>query len=309
MLALKASLFIALTLIVIGALYIRVRWRRSPRAYSAMIALSVGYFVAGALLGFWVLHLAEPRNPEAITLRTKDVAPASPSPTSASSREVGRGAALDYLPGKYSGKVVSVTDGDTIDVALDQNGLVQSIRLEGIDAPESAQSFGSQSTQHLSDLVSGKTVALECENERSYGRFICKVLLPNGEDVCLDQAKTGMAWHYKQYQDEQSTADRETYAAAECNAMKEKLGLWNDPHPVQPQDFRHATNSPLLYDANGCRRSSELTNGTVVGNARSHIFEWPECPYYSSISPNNQVPFLSPQAAEQAGYRPAHNCP
>lgn len=296
-------------LVVIGALYIRLRWRRSPRAYSAMIALSVVYFVAGALLGAWILHLAESKNPKAVTVSTKELAPASPSPMSASSHEVGRAAALDYLPNKYTGKVVSVTDGDTIDVALDPKGLVQAVRLEGIDAPESAQSFGAQSTQHLSTLVSGKTVALECENERSYGRFICKVLLPNGEDVCLDQAKIGMAWHYKQYQDQQSTADRETYAAAECNAMKEKLGLWSDSHPVQPQDFRHGTSSPLLYDANGCRRSSEPMSGAVIGNARSHIFEWSGCPYYSSISPDNQIPFPSPQVAEQAGYRPAHNCP
>ena len=61
-----------------------------------------------------------------------------------------------------------------------------------------------------------------------------------------------MAWHYKQYEDEQSPTDREAYAAAECTAMKSKLGLWSDPHPVQPQDFRHGTNSPLLLDANGC---------------------------------------------------------
>jgi hypothetical protein len=104
-------------------------------------------------------------------------------------------------------------------------------------------------------------------------------------------------------------ADWEAYAAAECATMKAKTGLWDDPHPVQPQDFRHGTNSPLLFDANGCRRSSEPSTGPVVGNSRSHIFEWPTCPYYSAISPDNQVPFPSPQAAEAAGYRPAHNCP
>ena len=110
--------------------------------------------------------------------------------------------------------MVSITDGDTIDVALDPSGLVQAVRLEGIDAPESAQAFGSQSTQHLSEVASGKVVRLECENERSYGRLICKVLLQHGEDACLDQVKAGMAWHYKQYRDEQSPSDRETYASA-----------------------------------------------------------------------------------------------
>lgn len=118
-----------------------------------------------------------------------------------------------------------------------------------------------------------------------------------------------MAWHYKQFQDEQSPADRAAYGTAECAAMKAKVGLWSDPHPVQPQDFRHYTHSALLFDANGCRTSSEPTSGPVVGNARTHIFEWAACPYYSAISPDNQVPFLSPQAAEASGYRPAHNCP
>jgi nuclease-like protein len=158
-------------------------------------------------------------------------------------------------------------------------------------------------------MTSGKTVTLECESEKSYGRLLCKILLPNGEDVDLDEVKAGMAWHYKQYQDEQSPADREAYAAAECIAMKAKLSLWSDPHPVQPQDFRHGTNSPLLLDSKGCRMSSEPSSGPVLGNARSHIFEWPGCPYYSDISPDNRVPFPSPQQAEAAGYRPAHNCP
>jgi endonuclease YncB( thermonuclease family) len=112
--------------------------------------------------------------------------------------------------------------------ALDTRGLTYSIRLAGIDAPEHDQPFGPESTQHLIALISGKTVALECENERSYGRLICKILLPDGEDVCLDQVKAGMAWHYKQFQDEQSPADREAYAAAECDAMKAKTGLWGD---------------------------------------------------------------------------------
>jgi endonuclease YncB( thermonuclease family) len=216
--------------------------------------------------------------------------------------------ATPELPNRLSAKVVGITDGDTIVVA-DAAGTQESVRLAGIDAPEHDQSFGSQSTQYLASLVSGKNVTLECENERSYGRIICKVLLSDGDDASLDQVKAGMAWHYKQYEDEQSAADRDAYAASECGAMKSKIGLWSDPHPILPQDFRHGTNSPLLFDANGCRKSSEPTSGAVLGNARSHIFEWPGCPYYSAISPGNRVEFTSPQAAEAAGYRPAHNCP
>jgi len=284
----------ALMLVIVTALYIRLRWQRAPQAYHGMIGVAACCLVAGALLGAWVLHLAVPK-PAELPIAAIPAVSASP-------------VAVANELNKFAAKVVGITDGDTVD-ARDARGLTYSIRLAGIDAPETSQPFGSESTQHLTSLVSGKSVNLECENERSYGRLICKILLPNGEDACLDQVKAGMASHYKQFQDEQSPADREAYAAAECTAMKSKTGLWSDPHPMQPQDFRHATTSALLFDASGCRSSSEPTSGPVIGNARSHIFEWPACPNYSSISADNQVPFASPQAAEAAHYRPAHNCP
>jgi endonuclease YncB( thermonuclease family) len=259
-----------------------------------MIAVAAGYLVAGGALGGWVVHRV--MVPSSTTVASKSPSVSNPA------------VVTPELPNRFSATVVGITDGDTIVVA-DGAGRQESIRLAGIDAPEHNQSFGSQSTQNLASLISDKNVNLECENERSYGRMICKVLLSDGEDVCLDQVKSGMAWHYKQYEDQQSAADRGAYAAAECNAMKSRIGLWGYPHPLQPQDFRHGTNSPLLLDADGCRKSSAPTSGPVVGSARSHIFEWPGCPYYSEISPDNRVEFASPQAAEAAGYRPAHNCP
>jgi endonuclease YncB( thermonuclease family) len=295
---------LAAVIIVVGALYVRLRWFRSPRAYRAMIALAACFFFAGALAGAWIMHLTAPNRPERTVPNTAAVT-RIPAPGASAV------AVTAYLPNplnRFSAKVVSITDGDTVDV-LTLGNLTYAVRLAGIDAPEHDQAFGTQSTQHLSNLISGQTVTLECENERSYGRLICKIMLADGDDICLEQVKAGMAWHYKQYEDEQNAADRQAYAAAECVAMREKIGLWSDPHPVQPQDFRHGTSSPLLFDANGCRKSSEPTSGPVLGNSRSHIFEWSACPYYSSISPDNQVPFPSPQAAESAGYRPAHNCP
>lgn len=129
---------------------------------------------------------------------------------------------------------------------------------------------------------------------------------PGGGLVLLRTSWPGTT---KQYPDDLSLADHDTHAAAECAAMKGKIGLWSDAHPTQPQEFRHNSTSPPLCDANGCRRSSEPTSGPVVGNSQSHLFEWPGCPYCDAISADYQVPFPSPQAAEAAGHRPAHNCP
>ena len=57
------------------------------------------------------------------------------------------------------------------------------------------------------------------------------------------------------------------------------------------------------------RGSGEFLHGPVRGNRRSHIYEWPGCPYYDRIAPYNRVAFASAQAAHNAGYRPARNCP
>ncbi len=206
-------------------------------------------------------------------------------------------------------RVVGVTDGDTITVLI--SGRQQAVvRLAGIDAPEHEQAFGSASEQNLSALISEKNVNLDCGDEESYGRLVCKVLLPNGEDVDLDQVKAGLAWHYKQFQSQQTAADRAAYSAAEDSARKHHLGLWTDPHPVQPQDFRHGTQSLLCLDKRDHRIAcSEQYASPVRGSMRSHIYHWPGCPNYGDISEGNRVEFHNAAAAEQAVYRAARNCP
>lgn len=68
-------------------------------------------------------------------------------------------------------------------------------------------------------------------------RRICKVLV-TGVDANLEQVKAGMAWHYKQYANEQSPRDREDYEIAEFNAKMRRLGLWADKNPIPPWDWR-----------------------------------------------------------------------
>lgn len=138
------------------------------------------------------------------------------------------------------GKVVSVADGDTLTV-LDDKKTQHKIRLHGIDAPEKAQAFGQKSKQSLNQLVHSKMVTVEFEKKDKYGRTVGKVLL-NGTDVCLEQIKLGMAWHYKQYQSEQSKEDRDTYAQAEQTARAQVVGLWKDKSPTPPWEFRRQRN-------------------------------------------------------------------
>ena len=134
------------------------------------------------------------------------------------------------------GKVVGVADGDTITV-LDATNTQHKIRLQGIDAPEKAQPFGQKSKQSLSQMVYNKQVTVEYQKKDKYVRTLGKVI-PNGTDVCLEQIKLGMAWHYKQYKSDQPKEDRETYAQVEQTARVQAVGLWKDKMPNPPWEYR-----------------------------------------------------------------------
>ena len=135
-----------------------------------------------------------------------------------------------------TGRVVAITDGDTIRV-LDTNNTQFKIRLSGIDAPEKKQAFGNVSKQSLSEMIAGKEVTIDYNKRGRYGRIIGKVLL-DSKDINLEQVKRGLAWHYKQYEREQEVGDRALYAQEEYLAQKDKLGLWKDKNPIPPWDFR-----------------------------------------------------------------------
>ena len=119
-----------------------------------------------------------------------------------------------------SGRVVGVSDGDTITI-LDNTNTQYKIRLAGIDAPEKKQAFGNVSKQSLSDLVYGKQVDIDWQK----------------------QVKRGLAWYYKKYQNELVLEDRLDYLHAEESAEKSRVGLWIDKEPIAPWDFRKSRRS------------------------------------------------------------------
>lgn len=146
-------------------------------------------------------------------------------------------ASLAAMSAEITGRVVGVSDGDTITVLVDGHDSVK-VRLVGIDAPEKAQPFGAVSKRNLSDHVFGKTVIVEATKKDRYGRVLGRVLV-NGTDVCLEQIRAGLAWHYKQYANEQPESLRQSYSAAEQQARQEKVGLWSVPNQIPPWEFRH----------------------------------------------------------------------
>ena len=135
-----------------------------------------------------------------------------------------------------AGRIVGISDGDTVTL-LDANKRQYKIRLTGIDAPEKKMPFGQRSKEHLSDLVFSKDVQVETEKLDRYGRTLGKILLDR-QDINLAMVNAGLAWHYKKYQQEQSRSDRLLYAHAEEQARLQRIGLWRDPNPAPPWEWR-----------------------------------------------------------------------
>jgi micrococcal nuclease len=126
--------------------------------------------------------------------------------------------------------------GDTVYV-LDASQERHKIRLAGIDTPERKQPFGKKAKDYLIGPVAGKDVEVDWSKRDRYGRIVGKVIF-EGQDVDLAMVQAGYAWWYRKYAGEQNAGDRVLYEAAEEKAKAEHLGLWADPHPVPPWEWR-----------------------------------------------------------------------
>lgn len=129
-----------------------------------------------------------------------------------------------------TGFVVGISDGDTIKVLTSEKKQLR-VRLAEIDAPESAQAFGSRSKQSLSDLCYRATATLLVQDVDRYGRLVAAVEC-GGASAQEHQLVNGMAWVYDRY-----VKDRSLYAI-QRNAQQEGRGLWSDHNPTPPWEFR-----------------------------------------------------------------------
>jgi len=132
--------------------------------------------------------------------------------------------------GPHLWRVVGVHDGDTV-TCLDESNQQQKVRLAEIDAPEIGQDYGKVSREVLAEMVFGKTVDVTEDGKDRYGRWIGH-LSSNGVDVNRKMIATGNAWHYVDYSRDTSLA------ALQSQAQSQRLGLWAQPSPVAPWDFR-----------------------------------------------------------------------
>jgi micrococcal nuclease len=149
---------------------------------------------------------------------------AAPAPTSAAPATSPRAA------NSHLWRVVGVHDGDTV-TCLDENNQQQKIRLAEIDAPEIGQDYGKAAREALAGMVFGKTVEVIDDGRDRYGRWIGHLVV-DGTDVNRQMVATGNAWHYAAYSSDQSLA------AVQSQAQSQRIGLWSQPDPTPPWEFR-----------------------------------------------------------------------
>ena len=144
----------------------------------------------------------------------------------------GRGLLADF-----TGKVVSVTDGDTVTVLRGKEQV--KVRFDGVDDPERKQPFGTRARQYVADACFGETVTVREKGDDRYGRTIGVIELANGESLNLNCVEAGFAWWYRKY-----APSNKELADAEAKARKAERGLWADPNPVPPWDWRSGKKTP-----------------------------------------------------------------
>lgn len=129
-----------------------------------------------------------------------------------------------------------VSDGDTFTARVEE-GHTARVRLAGCDTPERGQAFGRKATEALKAILWGGPVVADCYKQDRYGRGVCRVSV-DSRDVCLTLIQGGYAWHYTAYASEQTPEQLSAYAAAQSDAEEARRGLWVDPAPVPPWEWR-----------------------------------------------------------------------
>ena len=130
-----------------------------------------------------------------------------------------------------TGKVVGIMDGDTFKLLTADSTLVK-VRLANIDCPEKKQAYSAKATEFTSNAIFGKTVNISILKTDRYKRYISNVIYNDSLSLCHELVKAGLAWHFVRYSNDSSLQDMEDDARAR------KQGLWQDPVPIAPWEWR-----------------------------------------------------------------------
>ena len=193
-----------------------------------------------------------------------------------------------------------VVDGDTIKAA----GVT--IRLHGIDAPESGQDCnradggvwdcGHAATRFLARMIEGREVRCQALTLDKYRRTVARCFLGEA-DVNAEMVRQGLAWAFVRYASD--------YAGIEAQARRAKIGIWQAPTQTA-WDFRAGKWQSAADQAPqpGC-----AIKGNVNGQGE-RIYHMPWSPFYTNVKMEfgkgkGKRWFCSETDAVEAGWRPS----
>lgn len=133
----------------------------------------------------------------------------------------------------FTGEVVGTLDGGILEVA--RNGKMERIRLQGLDCPEKGQPYGDESKQATSALTFARRVTVEPYGKDKYGRVMADVQLADGTNINHELVKEGWCWWSRKHAPDNVQLER-----LELEAKEAKKGLWADPAPIPPWEYRKA---------------------------------------------------------------------
>ncbi len=195
---------------------------------------------------------------------------------------------------RETAEVVAVFDGDTIAVRL--NGREETVRLIGLDAPETGtagpgvQFFGTEATFFVLRTLQGRRVRLEFEpperpggGRDRYGRLLAYVITPEGGNVNRELVRRGYARVFTKH----PFTYQQEFLQAQQAAKREGIGIWD-------RAGRAAWGDPS-------RR------GMIIGNIRSGIYHLPGQYGHDRVRERNRIYFTTEEEARSAGFRKARN--
>ncbi|MBA4131534.1 MAG: succinoglycan biosynthesis protein [Hyphomicrobium sp.] len=208
----------------------------------------------------------------------------------------GSAVALNWLWRSDVSGTATVVDGDTLEIAGEK------IRLEGIDAPESAQTCGRakggtwacgrEAADVLAKLVARRRVSCQNKGFDKYERMlgVCSV---DGKEINAEMIRRGLAWAFVKY----ST----TYVNLEKEARGARAGIWQGE-----------AEAPWIYRENRWKvAEQQAPDGCAIkGNIteNGHIYHMPWSPWYGRVKVDpsqGERWFCSEAEAKSAGWRSA----
>lgn len=128
---------------------------------------------------------------------------------------------------EFDATVTRVVDGDSLWVRPEAGAPPLRLRLVGVDAPEICQPHGAESRDALTArlALAGRQVRVRLLGRDSYERWLAQVRTADG-DVAAWLVHQGLAWNDG------------AFARQEHAARRQRLGVFAQPEPERPRDFR-----------------------------------------------------------------------